>query len=980
MRKLLLAGLLAFTATPARSGAWKTPADTTGMVLMVDTGWFGNDGQYFLTAVENQQYETDGNKYVQDSPTDTPNIRFEEVIADFATAKGGIHISGDGGPDPGDNDGFMIVAFATQTRADSARSCLLGLGYAADELAVVEYGDHYAVRGYGLFLTATGLRNRFKPTNNPGPTVMLNVCYGGVRCAGIMQGNGASHVLSNPREIFTGDINQPGSAMFNAYHYWRRLDGQEGGGLRASGSAAEDLFDLSASPPYEPLVQKGDKNMTLAPYVTYCSVPTTNFTVSMGTTPVTVQFSTNMEADPEPGWFTIVPNPGDVEVRITSRSGQQLDFTVHGLRGGDFALSITPRSADAMHLLDGNQSPWNSNGVGPSGDAFVIKGYSTYNDPNWASAFSSAGAFPDIDGTHVYCVTSFEAGTESLAVYAGRDRERLLAVTPAAGSSERPWYYEWVVPSGETTFEIVEVDDDPSFDYTTRLFSLDAAAPRDLDSLRAINALSGPRQPPGLLSVRCEQGLCAEPPPAPEPIDVVFASTRADFLASCELVKDVYRGWGWTVKDTVVTRDAFVLRSYFWSVVLANAGANRPRPVLYLVGTASQDSVYDFAPTFWFQDPTGQMWPSTVPNDGFYSAFGPDSLPQAPVLRIPAVTAAEVANAAYSGWSNYTLHANAPQDVMLLNGNTSGCGNVMSEPTATFLRYWDRLPGTVEMLSDSSFACDDYTNRLYALSSRFIQCWPPNVNEVIGTGWITTQGVYPGSFCQQAGTPRFGLGYLFTFCTPGRFTAVLPGCSLADFDEWPWSGHIGRLLLTGEPLQHATATAIIGPSRPNVQTYHLRMLDLYLGNRTSGRYASIQDAYLDAERQLVVEQPGAKWYVWSTVMAGWLTSYPDMLPLTAVGRQNTRVTISLAPPAPNPSRGHASITFSLDAERDVRLTVYDVAGRQVRVLTDGHHPAGTNTFTWDGRTTRERPVSNGIYFLRLDAGNTHINRKVTILR
>jgi hypothetical protein len=350
------------------------------------------------------------------------------------------------------------------------------------------------------------------------------------------------------------------------------------------------------------------------------------------------------------------------------------------------------------------------------------------------------------------------------------------------------------------------------------------------------------------------------------------------------------------------------------------------------------------------------------------------------VLRIPAVTAAEVANAAYSGWSNYTLHANAPQDVMLLNGNTSGCGNVMSEPTATFLRYWDRLPGTVEMLSDSSFACDDYTNRLYALSSRFIQCWPPNVNEVIGTGWITTQGVYPGSFWQQAVTPRFGLGYLFTFCTPGRFTAVLPGCSLADFDEWPWSGHIGRLLLTGEPLQHATATAIIGPSRPNVQTYHLRMLDLYLGNRTSGRYASIQDAYLDAERQLVVEQPGAKWYVWSTVMAGWLTSYPDMQPLTAVAGQGTGRAISLASPAPNPAQGRTGIQFSLDTERDVRLAVYDVAGRFVRTLVNGPTGGGIHTIMWDGRTERGHAIASGVYYLRLDAGNTHMNRSLIVLR
>lgn len=967
--------LLALLAPAASAETWNTPADTTALLWQVDKGCFQDDGQYFLSTARNQGYITTDHVYIQAGPSDTPDNDLYDLFTEFQVAHGAIHISSDGGVEGNGMHGFMVVAYVTESVARAAMSTYLSQGIGADELMVKGYDC-----GFGLYLTSTGISARFHPPNQPGPVVMANFCYSGKAAAGIMQGNGASYVLGNPRNIWSAPVTQEGTAMYNACHFWARMDGQEEPALRSTGKAAEGLWDLSDSQPYEFLTQKGDKKMTLAPYVSYCSVPTTNFTVGMGTTPVTVQYSTNMETDPEPGWFTIVPNPGDVEVRITSRVGQQLTFTVHGLRYGDFALSIAPRSADDMHSLDGNQSPWNTNGVGPSGDGFVIRGYSTYNDPNWASAFSRAGAFPDGDGTHVYCVTAFEAGTESLAVYGGQYRERLLLQVPAAGSPEWPWYYEWVVPSGETSFEIVEMDSDPSFDYTSRVFPLDAAPPHDLDSLRTINALSGPRQPPGLLSRRCEQGLCVEPPPAPEPVDVVFASTRADFLASCALVKDVYRGWGWTVKDTVITRDPYVLRSYFWSVVLANSAAQRPRPVLYLVGTASQDSAYDFAPTFWFQDPTEQMWPSVVPNDGFYSAFGLDSLPQTPVLRIPAVTATEVANAAYSGWSNYTLHANDPQDVMLLNGNSSGCGNVLSEPTATFLRYWNRLPGTVEMLSDSSFACGDYSSRLYALSSRFIQCWPPNVNEVIGTGWITTQGVYPGSLWQQAVTPRFGMEYLRTYCAPGRFSAVLPGCSLGDFDEWPWSGHIGRLLLTSDPLEHVTATAVIGPSRPNVQTYHLRMLDLYLDYRTSGRYASIQDAYLDAARQLVAEQPGAKWYVWSMVMAGWLTTYPDMLPLTAVAGTGRRDVIRLAPPAPNPVRGRASIAFSLDVERDVRLAVYDVMGRQVSMLVDGHRTAGTHTFVWDDRDAQRRTVACGVYYLRLDVGDVHVSRSLVVLR
>ncbi len=73
--------------------------------------------------------------------------------------------------------------------------------------------------------------------------------------------------------------------------------------------------------------------------------------------------------------------------------------------------------------------------------------------------------------------------------------------------------------------------------------------------------------------------------------------------------------------------------------------------------------------------------------------------------------------------------------------------------------------------------------------------------------------------------------------------------------------------------------------------------------------------------------------------------------------------------APNPSRGDASIAFSLATGADVDASVYDVSGRLVRRLVRGHFAAGRHALTWDGRDGDGRTVASGVYFVRVDRGS-----------
>jgi YVTN family beta-propeller protein len=81
--------------------------------------------------------------------------------------------------------------------------------------------------------------------------------------------------------------------------------------------------------------------------------------------------------------------------------------------------------------------------------------------------------------------------------------------------------------------------------------------------------------------------------------------------------------------------------------------------------------------------------------------------------------------------------------------------------------------------------------------------------------------------------------------------------------------------------------------------------------------------------------------------------------------------------APNPFRsgGTTSLRFTLARAADVRLEVYDAAGRRVAVVLDRRLPAGPGAAAWDGADESGRQVGPGVYFYRLSALGERISTK-----
>ena len=88
---------------------------------------------------------------------------------------------------------------------------------------------------------------------------------------------------------------------------------------------------------------------------------------------------------------------------------------------------------------------------------------------------------------------------------------------------------------------------------------------------------------------------------------------------------------------------------------------------------------------------------------------------------------------------------------------------------------------------------------------------------------------------------------------------------------------------------------------------------------------------------------------------------------------------------PNPFNPETWIPFDLSQEGEVKITIYDLAGHEVRLLPMGRKPAGIyhsqqRAAYWDGKTETGESVASGIYFYSIQTEDYRETRRMVILK
>jgi uncharacterized repeat protein (TIGR01451 family) len=92
--------------------------------------------------------------------------------------------------------------------------------------------------------------------------------------------------------------------------------------------------------------------------------------------------------------------------------------------------------------------------------------------------------------------------------------------------------------------------------------------------------------------------------------------------------------------------------------------------------------------------------------------------------------------------------------------------------------------------------------------------------------------------------------------------------------------------------------------------------------------------------------------------------------------------VELYRPSPNPFSGTTTFAYNIAGANGAHaeITVFDVAGRQIKKLVSGIQTAGIHTATWDGRNDQGAQVQRGVYFVRtVIAGRKEATNRILYL-
>jgi hypothetical protein len=96
--------------------------------------------------------------------------------------------------------------------------------------------------------------------------------------------------------------------------------------------------------------------------------------------------------------------------------------------------------------------------------------------------------------------------------------------------------------------------------------------------------------------------------------------------------------------------------------------------------------------------------------------------------------------------------------------------------------------------------------------------------------------------------------------------------------------------------------------------------------------------------------------------------------------ESAPVRFAVGPNRPNPFNPATTITYSLPERSEVRVSVFDVSGREVRQLLNQVQEAGERSVEWNGVDDAGQALSSGVYYYRVEANGLSATRKMVMIK
>jgi hypothetical protein len=89
---------------------------------------------------------------------------------------------------------------------------------------------------------------------------------------------------------------------------------------------------------------------------------------------------------------------------------------------------------------------------------------------------------------------------------------------------------------------------------------------------------------------------------------------------------------------------------------------------------------------------------------------------------------------------------------------------------------------------------------------------------------------------------------------------------------------------------------------------------------------------------------------------------------------------SLSNNYPNPFNPSTTFTYDIPEVSDVQIHIYNLLGKEERILVHKQQVPGRYTETWNGTDEKGQKLPSGVYFMRMQAGTYTSMKKLTLMR
>jgi len=308
-------------------------------------------------------------------------------------------------------------------------------------------------------------------------------------------------------------------------------------------------------------------------------------------------------------------------------------------------------------------------------------------------------------------------------------------------------------------------------------------------------------------------------------------------------------------------------------------------------------------------------------------------------------------------------------------------------PVVDSLAIHSGSPDTLQIwVHDTTDGSPDYFNGIYKL---LLKVSDNPVDSVVLDRYLTQDGSYP----PDASEIYYDTG---TYPSGHNDPNVLNYKLIGEISSATWrvawwdaSGNHGE----SDPIEPPAAPAgemtfLVRDDRAHLgwrvdATADFRSFDVWESSRATGGYARINERPIPVvagrtDYTFVAALPAGGDRAWYRVMAKDAAGAVYLVAEGSCALSYPSATVVRA--RPNPSGRGFRIELEIARSGPGRVDIFTPAGRRVRTIDEGRLSRGRHDYAWGGRDDQGRPVSPGVYFVRLESDGELRTRKVTVLR